>query len=52
MTAHWTRRSSGGSTRYTVTVAESGHGSVSASHKSATSGTLMTVTVSLTTAIR
>ena len=44
LTAHWTRRSSGGSTRYTVTVAESGHGSTSADHKSAVSGTLVTVT--------
>ena len=44
LTARWTRRSGGGSTRYAVTVAESGHGSVSASHKSAASGTLVTVT--------
>lgn len=44
LTAHWTRRSSGGSNRYTVTVAESGHGSTSADHKSAVSGTLVTVT--------
>ena len=44
LTAHWTRRSGGGSTRYTVTVAETENGSAAASHKSATSGTLVTVT--------
>ena len=44
LTAHWTRRSSGGSTWYTVTVAETENGSASASRKSAASGTLVTVT--------
>ena len=44
LTAHWTRRSGGGSTRYTVTVAETENGSAAASHKSAISGTAVRVT--------
>ena len=43
LTAHWTRRS--GSTRYTVTVEDAKNGGVTASAKSASRGTTVTVTV-------
>ena len=44
LTAQWPRRSNGGSTRYAVTVEESGNGSAASSHKSAASGTTVTLT--------